>query len=203
MDEISTQLRRLSEVLQRKGADLEKCFYPGLTPEKVAASTARLPFRIPSEISALYQWQNGSPEDSLLLFRDQRFLPLNEAIRECESIASNFNLANEHHLNLRTSLPFAAFDGSWYVVPTEEQNLRPDLERPVISVFEGIDVYFLSVGAMLDTVIEWFETGVTTFSESGEDLRDPRAREKAIAHAKWRDEREREIWRKHNPGLNL
>ena len=53
----------------------------------------------------------------------------------------------------------------------------------MISIFEGIDVYFHSFGAMLETVTGWIESGAHRPDLSVDA------------------QLEIEIWRRHNPGI--
>ena len=79
--------------------------------------------------------------------------------------------------------PFASYEGSFWVLPTRAWAHHPLLERPVISVFEGVDVFFYSFATMLDTVTEWI-------------VRDVWRPDGAVDQ-----EAELEIWRRHNPGI--
>ena len=86
---------------------------------------------------------------------------------------------------LASSFPFAAFNGGWLVLPCKRQTLDKRLQRPVISVFQGIDVYFYSLQLMVDTCVDWVS----------HPLYDPKEA------AGFPEALEMEIWRRHNPGI--
>lgn len=187
--EIRQKLDRLLQIREEKGYPMFYAFLPGLTITQINEKTAELPFQLPSELYELYQWRNGTPESSTapFLIRDQRFLPLEEALQE-------YTLMNRFYINpvqkifegidLEFCFPFAGFDGSLYVFPAPSHKPIDGLTRPVINVFEGIDVHFNSFELMLDTAIEWYESGI--HDQNGVTL----------SYAE-----ELRIWKKHNPGI--
>lgn len=89
----------------------------------------------------------------------------------------------DHDL-LKNSFPFAAFNGGWLVLPCKEQKLDSRLTRPVISVMQGIDVWFYSIQLMIETCIEWVSH--PAYGHSG--------------NSSLPENEELAIWRKHNPG---
>jgi hypothetical protein len=78
---------------------------------------------------------------------------------EYQEIAKYYPPAGDE-IDVRLCFPFAGFEGSYYCLPSENHKPIRGHKRPVISVFEGVDVYFYSFNAFLETVKEWFEIGV-------------------------------------------
>jgi hypothetical protein len=116
-----------------------------------------------------------------------QFTSLERAKEEYQSMIASYGVGNSRELEgieLRTSFPFASFNGGWYVVPCTGHDLDAEHAYPVVSVFQGIDVYFHSIESMLTTCIDWrlASTLVDDAWELEEGL-------------------ERAIWRKHNPGV--
>ncbi len=117
------------------------------------------------ELYQLYTWHNGAlPTTNLFLFRDHLFLPLDQAIQEARTV--------ETYYDLTRTIPFAGYEGSWLVLPIDPypdlSDLWPPapahvkLERPVIRIFQGIEVFAYSFAIMLDMVAEWFEHHVAS-----------------------------------------
>ena len=176
-DGISPKLRQLETLLSERGFPVDE-LNPGLSREAIAEKVAHLPYPFPEELYQLYMWKNGTQAGSaLFLFRDQVFSSIDVALSDLESL---------QYFEIEDAFPFAAFEGSYYVLPAQAYAFNEKLERPVVEVFEGVDVYFFSIEHMLDTQIAWIKEGIHAESDSsGFD----------------RYERELKIWRKHNPGI--
>lgn len=190
MTTITDKLEKILQVMAAKGTPIDAYLQPGLSRQEIDAQTAHLPFRLPEELYELYQWRNGSPTDgtfSLFLFRDTLFLPLAEGLED-------YRMMNKYYIpalggvdvgvDLTACFPFAGYEGNNYALCAGKQTLVPGHERPVISVFEGVEAHFISFPRMLDTMIAWFESGVHRVNDASVD-------EKA----------EQETWNKYNPGL--
>lgn len=186
--DIAEGLERVVQVMAQKGFPVADSLKPGLSEHEIRERVAHLPFRLPGELYELYQWHNGqSQECRLYLFRDLRFLSLEEALDDYQMIQAYFVPALggvDVGVDLRTCFPFAGFEGANYVLPCRGQTLREDCELPVIIVFEGIEVHFLSFSTMIDTIAAWHEAGAhkvdAPFVDQKLELR---------------------IWKQYNPGL--
>ncbi len=137
-------------------------------------------------------WRNGQANDAWgepnsFWFRDMSFSSLDIAETEYQSMVSTYGVDNtleDDGVILKTSFPFAAFNGGWYVVPSEKHNMSVPSRYPVICVFQGIDWYFASIEKMLDTCHEWVTHDGYNYEEGGLD-----------------EDNERCVWRKHSPGV--
>jgi hypothetical protein len=158
------QLRDLEAALRTHGYPVDQGLRAGATVDGV-----------PEELRALWAWHDGQPDGAFALFRDMLLLPSEQLADARESVEL---LAGE------SFVPFAGFDGQFYVVPDKPWAFDRRFERPVLSVGEGTSVYFHSVGHLVDTQRAWIEAGVHRPGDSRVDAT-----------------RELEIWRRINPGL--
>lgn len=190
IDDIQVKLNRLMDSMRAAGLEVDGVFNPGLSREEIRQKTEHLPFPIPEELYQLYTWRNGTPTDTdLFMFRDHYFISLEQAIEEYKHV--------EHYYHVVNALPFATCQSSWLVLPSIAYKVDAELwppaseqlklERPVISVFQGIDIFAYSLSILLDTVIEWFDQGVAVWLD--------------LVPAPYRDDLEMRIWIKHNPGI--
>lgn len=190
--EIFTLCDSLVEAYRTRGEDLESALLPGLSQREIESRTRWFPAALPQSLLELYTWRNGQPDDAwntdkVLWFRDMQFASLERAEAEYRSMMDSYGVGNSRQLEgieLRTSFPFASFNGGWYVVPCQGHDLKPSYPFPVVNVFQGIDIYFHSVERMLETCIEWRLASVR-LDDSWE----------------LSERKEREIWRRHNPGV--
>ena len=188
MSAIAKGMDRVVQVIREKDCPVDDSLRSGLSEQEIRDKVAHLPFRLPEAIVELYRWRNGqAPEAPVLLFRDQRFLSLDEALDDYQMIQAYVVPALrglDVGADLTSCFPFAGFEGANYVVPCSGQSLIAGYELPIINVFEGIDVHFLSFASMMDTIVAWYEAGAhrvdDTFVDETLELR---------------------IWKQHNPGL--
>lgn len=173
-DGIGERLSRHLDALAAAGYPVGD-LVPGLSEDAIENAAAELSFPLPVELRRLYAWRDGTMPDSDLFFvRDHRLLSLR---------AGRSALPWLLPYGVTRAFPFAGFEGAHLVLPADAWSLHPRLERPVVSVFEGVDIHYLSFARMLDTATAWVEEGVHA---PGAPV-DPA--------------RELEIWRRHNPGL--
>ncbi len=194
MDTIAARLDTLLAAYEANGAKtIRDSLQPGLSREQIEQACAWFPARVPEPVIELYQWRNGQAsdawsEDFPFWFRDMSFSSLATAATEYASMMSSYGVDNtleDDGILLATAFPFAAFNGGWYVVPAEGHKLRTDTEFPVVSVMEGIDLFYHSIEKMLDTCNEWVRA-------DSYDLEDSCLEDEV---------EEERIWLKHNPGV--
>lgn len=185
---IAERANRLVAAFEAKGLNVSANLQPGLSREEIIRQTEAIGLAAPPEVIELYQWRNGHVDEfaeACIQFRDNTFLSLDRAIEEYENLMqlSSDEDADDFGVDLRTCLPIAAFDGALYVVACGHHDFGADKPHPVISAFEGVDLYFHSVRSMLDTSIAW------------------------VSHPAWPDlgdadeSAEMDIWKRHNPGI--
>jgi len=191
----ATRLHRLLEELrlafQAKYLNVSDTLLPPLNEQELRGQCEWFPGEIIPELIALYSWRGGqepgpwdlADNDYPFWFRDCAFSSLAIAENEYRSMMTSYGQFPEFHSMLKTCFPFAAFNGGWLVIPTTSHDFDKDLKRPVISVMEGIDVYFYSIERMVETCIDWVSHPAYDADQS------------------LPDDVELEIWRKHNPGI--
>jgi hypothetical protein len=188
---ISLRLDALLAAYEAKGHPMKATLKPGLSEKEFCKRTQWFPGTIPPELFEMYSWHNGQrnepwSETHPFWFRDMAFSSVELAESEYKSMMESYGIDStleRDGVELSTCFPFAAFNGGWYVLPTEKQTLIPKLKLPVVCVFQGIEVYFLSIEKMLDTCIQWVnQPNYRLFGET---------------------EVEFEIWRNNNPGIFL
>ena len=146
-----------------KGCDVDRHLQPGLAREDVRERTRSLDLTLPDDLVSMYEWRNGQGEDAEMsldafVFRDQRFVDLDGALREYPLIQEYYAPEPDSipdGFELRESFPFAAFMGSSYVVLCGEHVLASPDPHPVVNVYQGLYLSFHSLEAMLRTCIEW------------------------------------------------
>jgi hypothetical protein len=180
-------LETLRLAFEAKAHHVTESLLPAVEEHELRKRCAWFPAPLPVEITALYSWHEGQPLGPWdtkypFWFRDYGFSSLATAEHSYERIMDSYGADPPHRELLRGAFPFAEFNGGWLVLPTAPGGFG-GLERPVISVHQGINVFFYSINAMIDTSIDW------------------------VSHPSWNDEGlypaslELEIWRKHNPGI--
>jgi hypothetical protein len=147
------------------------------------------PGELSPEIVSLYAWRGGQKEiawgvDFPFWFRDNILCSIEIAEYEYKSMMESYGIYPENHELLKHSFPFASFNGGWYVFPTKGQPFSSNLKVPIISVFQDIAIYFFSIEKMVSTCIDWVrhEKYGSDNDSIPEDI-------------------EKDIWRKHNPGI--
>ncbi len=181
-------LDRLLNAYESKGMRVRESLLPGVPEAELKKRCAWFPGELIEEIVALYEWRGGQAKDAWetefpFWFRDNSFCSLERAESEYKSMMASYGKNPADHQMLKYAFPIAAFDGSWYVIPTRSHNLNSVLKRPTICVHEGIDIYFHSLEKLVETCVEW----VSHENYSTEGL--------------YPESLELEIWRKHNPGV--
>ena len=167
--QIQSRLERLADAFERHGIAVRGSLLPGASDAELDVVEAELGVVLPQAYRALYTWSAGcsDPEgEAPFLFRDNAFLELNEVVQRRQELVEAYQeqtypgdvgAFGMNGVDLTTTAPFAETEGAVYVVACGPHTLASASQNPVISVFEGIDVYFNSIESMLDTCIEWVE----------------------------------------------
>ncbi len=187
-DHLHSLLNQLLSAFEDKGLHVADSLLPPLSESEVVDRCKWFPGTLPAEIIALYGWRGGQEKDAWeesqpFWFRDNSFTSIARAESEYRSMMSSYGSFAADHELLKYSFPFAAFNGAWYVIPTGKHPFGKSLPRPIISVYEGIDVYFYSIETMVATCLDWVSHPSYT-----KDGTLPREVEMAI-------------WNRHNPGV--
>lgn len=181
---LAQQLERLVQELEDRGWKINTCLRPGLDSTQIYGKLASLGLRsIPTALRELYQWHDGTPEDcDIPLFDEHYFLALDDAIDEYSQTLSVYRqFAPLENFEYEQCFPFANFMGSSYAIYCSDQSLQ-NFVHPIIRVFQGVDVSFMSLEMMVETIIEWYVSGAYNMQPLDE-------------------QRTKQIWRTLNPGI--
>ncbi len=185
-------LNKLTSNFESKGHSVKQSLLDPVPISEIAQRCEWFPADIPASVIALYSWRGGQAKDAWeeeypFWFRDMSFISLDQAEKEYISMMESYGVENsieEDGIELKTSFPFAAFNGGWYVVPSSPNQWSGKHQLPVVCVFQGIDMFFHSVESMLKTCCEW------------------------VSHPEWSsdvsdldEDIEMIIWKKYNPNI--
>lgn len=187
----SERLDRLADAFHAHGIPVRDNLLPGATDAELDEVAAQLGVDLPQEYRDLYRWSAGSRDHETgprLVFRDMAFLPLSLVVEHQRAVVETYatgmpegeSATELYGIDLARTAPIAELMGSTLVVACGWQRLT-DRSHPVVNAFQGIDVFFHSVGSMIDTCIEWVD-------QADYDAYAPAPNEMAI-------------WQRHNPGV--
>lgn len=180
---LAQRLDQLVEAIEQNGLSIQRCVQPGLDEVTIANHLAPLNVSVPADLQALYQWGNGTVElCDVSLFDEHDFLSIHDALYEYNQLVS-VHQTNQaiFGIDFTKCFPFASFMGSSYVVYCDEKPLH-GLQYPVIRIFQGVDLCFLNIEAMIITLTEWYQSGAYRLKTLNEPLK-------------------LQIWHRINPGL--
>ncbi|MEY4563491.1 MAG: hypothetical protein RLZZ618_2768 [Pseudomonadota bacterium] len=187
-ERLHTGLEALRLAYEAKGFNVSETLQPGLSDDEFNnRCSSWLAAPLPKEMLALYAWRGGqqiskAPKDFPFSFRDCAFSTPDEAKAEYIRMMSTYGANPGDSELLRNCFPFAAFNGGWLVMPCGNQSLEPRLQRPIISVMQGVAVHYHSIERMVATVTDC----VSHPKHDGHGLP---------------SDIELDLWRRHNPGI--
>jgi hypothetical protein len=187
---VTELLEELRATFIERGCQVDRHLKPGISRDELLERTRPLGLTLPDDLVEMYAWRNGQGDDAEMsgdafLFRDNTFVDVEGSLREYPLIQEYYVPEPDvipYGFELTEVFPFAAHMGSSYVVVCGRHTLASPDPNPVVGVYQGVDMYFHSLEAMLVTCIEW------------------------VRHPAWDDtshlpdDVEREIWQRHNPG---
>jgi cell wall assembly regulator SMI1 len=184
---LTETLERILVWMKKNNPVVAAALKPGLTKSEIADKVSSLPFQLPEEVIALYQWRNGVREDcpgSFIWYHN--FLSLDRAIHEYEGM-NGLNLSGWH----KNWFPLFDFEGEYYFVPCSK---KKHSALPIGYYFleeTEATVCYTNLTTMMQTALECFETGAVFVED----------KEKGILRENIRDVKR--IYEKHNPGLQF
>ncbi len=156
MSELTLALERISKWYQEKTS--RSIFKPGLSRNNIEALVKDLPFSVPEEIYELYEWCNGSPDDSnAIAFHQQYLLSLEDAVqRRLDQYGLNYG--EDSMEDNQTWFPiFKLWCGhAFYVVVLGDKGKSP--LRNYDPECENYNIYYESLTNMLLHCAEWLES---------------------------------------------
>jgi hypothetical protein len=105
-------LARLQAVLETNAPMVARFLQPGLSDAQISALEGQGRFQLSEDLRALYRWRNGMPTNSSVgLLSGQRFLPLDEVVRERTLVGRQ--LESESLFQRATFAVFAGHRKGW------------------------------------------------------------------------------------------
>lgn len=154
---LAERLEVLAGAYAARGYDVRPNLLPGATVAELDAVESALGVVLPASYRQLYEWSAGVVDSSgtlpCLRFRDEALLPLARVVEERELLLENYGWFED--VDGRSVAPLAFYQGSILVVACGPQRMTSAVPHPVISYFQGIDVYYDSIEAMVETTIAW------------------------------------------------
>lgn len=154
---------------------------PGLTTAEMY-QRAPLPFKLPQEVLALYQWHNGTrqnenePEQELFYYHE--FMTI-EAAYTVYQWRMQFNSEEGFEVFEPRLFPLFSFQGEYYATwcTVEEQE-----RSPIFFDYHGAGQAYDNLHSMLSAIVECYETGAYSI-----DSDEYHSDQEKVAHikAKW------------------
>lgn len=170
MAELTDALERILAWRQEhKPADADR-FKSGLSLEEIREKLSQFPCRLPKELYTLYQWKNGTNDDSwdCGVFVYHSFMNLDSALQEAKEFV---NEENQRSYRRKEGLPlylfpFCDFQGEYFAVAGVD--IETD-STPVFFIDEmgEISLAFTSLTNMMLALAECYETGIYVVRDNG------------------------------------
>ncbi|MEI6046321.1 MAG: hypothetical protein WCS37_18380 [Chloroflexota bacterium] len=159
---VSESLEKLGDILDIKSPTLRQHLQPGLTRAEVQAALSPHGITPPEELYELYGWYNGTNDrfGHGSVFGDHQFLPFDEAVELYQRVKKG-----HCEINLEKCFPFASYFGeicAIYCDPTPVLGFQ----YPIIKIFHTKVLYYENLDLMIQTVTEWFASGIYETVES-------------------------------------
>lgn len=172
------------------GLNVEHNLQPGVSEERLDELGARLGVDLPEPFRNLYRWRNGHVDPDIpdvLAFRDNVFLRIEDIPKERDQILDTYGMLWNGpdvlmpEVDPSLCVPIAENWGAVYALVCGPHELTDRSPYPILSFFQGVDLFFYSVESMIETCIEWVEQpGYRHHEEAPNEM---------------------EIWLRHNPGV--
>ncbi len=190
MASIAERCELLADAFEAKGVAVRGNLAPGLKRDEILRLVRPLNVALPEELIQLYEWKNGHVDDNgwmpCVVFRDNVFISLERAVEQYRSIQATYgedSILAADRIDVRAALPISLLHGSWDVVACGAHLFGTRYDHPVVRVFQGFEMYFHSIAAMLDTCTAWVSSPNWNTGEGLSELE------------------EKEIWTRLNPGV--
>lgn len=117
-------LNKIFGCLEKNNHAVADSLQPGLSYQNIEEKVTSLPFQLPQELYELYQWRNGTPEDSksdnVDFFLNYRFIPLEESIK------IRFDLLKDDSWIIDWLFPYAWFPIFTFSINMNLKQYQPD-----------------------------------------------------------------------------
>ncbi|MDY6901098.1 MAG: hypothetical protein SWZ49_23905 [Cyanobacteriota bacterium] len=206
MSVLTDSLNRIMQWLEENRPDYAASFLPGLSDAEIREKLTNVELELPEEIYELYRWRNGVEDGEDLksiAYPSMAFMSLDEAIKyhldivdnidiqEHEDFESIFELLDANQVNNCSDkylFPFLRANCCFCAVLLGKDKQK---HSPIIDISDALDLemIFLSLTSMMQTLAKYFETGAYYLGEDN--------------FLDWDEEKIEPIFQKYNPGLSF
>lgn len=179
-DKVEDLLARFEQLLDKQAPKLLAALQPGLSRERIEELEKQHQFKLPPDLRALYHWRNGTPRNnSLDIFPDHRFVPLDEAAAEREELRRQVKEGNP--LQRGVWAAFAGHREAWLGLIVDAAGdgyfFDPGRAEDEGSFFfnfaeDGSFIFFPAFRNVLKAVVEGHEAGFLRFGARGAETAD-------------------------------
>lgn len=167
MSLLTTALEEIRAWLIEHAPKQASSLVPGLSLAEIQARLRTFPFSLPQEVYELYQWRNGSGEESGL-FVYHHFLDLDLALTDAALLNDDFWVqARAQEQQPAHIFPLFDFDGEYFAVPVTETAV------PAAPVFHvgcddgALTLAFANLTAMMQAIAACYQAGLYTLDDEG------------------------------------
>ena len=160
-------LRDLCEELvlayEKHGERVRGNLRPGLRREEIIELVKPTGVDLPESLIQLYEWADGhfdnEDHENTIVFWDNTFISLSWAVEQYFQMQSTYGGADATlevvGVDFAKCFPVSLNNGSWDTVVCGNHTHDPVLKNPIVRVFQGYDLFFDSVEAMIKTCTAW------------------------------------------------
>lgn len=192
-------LEQLFSWFQQHRPEYASQLQSGLSEEEIDEKLETIPFKLPLEIHELYRWQNGSKlaggaSNLVNFFPHYVFLPLETAVRQYHELVEDLGEGDQWDEEFPETgswkthwFPIFFFDSQVYFASCSTELIATTPIWNYYSMYPGPELCYDSLTAMLQTLLECYQTGAYYLNEQGTLVED--------------EHKSAPILRKYNPGL--
>ena len=179
-DTVETLLARYESFLASRGPAVLASLQPGLDDAAIDSLESRHAFKLPHDLRALYRWRNGTGRASPLdAFPDHRFIPLDEAIAERDTLHAQ--VARSTPVQREAHATYAGHRNSWLGIIMDPAGdgyffdpLRSEKEGSFFFSFaeDGTYIFYPAFRNFLAAIVQGNESGIFKIGEAGAETVD-------------------------------
>lgn len=180
IESVESLLARYERFLMNRGPAVLASLQPGLDNAAIDSLESMHAFKLPRDLRMLYRWRNGTARASRLdAFPDHRFIPLDEAIAERDSLHAQVARATREQREAHDT--YAGHRSSWLGIIMDSAGdgyffdpLRAEQQGSFFFSFaeDGTYIFYPAFRNFLAAIVQGNESGVFTIGESGAETVD-------------------------------
>ena len=180
IEPVESLLVRYERFLADRGPAVLASLQPGLDDAAIDSLESRRAFKLPGDLRALYRWRNGTARESPLdAFPDHRFIPLDEAIAERDTLQVQVARATREQREAHQT--YAGHRNSWLGIIMDSAGdgyffdpLRSQQEGSFFFSFAegGTYIFYPAFRNFLAAIVQGNESGVFRIGATGAETVD-------------------------------